>query len=186
MARLEVITGPMYSGKSEELMRRMRRAQIAGKKVRVFKPAIDDRYEIDKIVSHDGTTFDCIPVHTSGVDMLNLSKGFDIIGVDEAQFFGYKFQEVARVLLNRGVVLILAGLDMTYRREPFASFPYFLAVADTVDKLSAVCHKCGEDAMFTQRLVDGEPAAFTEPTILIGAQDSYEARCRNCFEVGRE
>lgn len=181
---LEVITGPMYSGKTEEMIRLLRRAQIAGKKVVAFKPAIDNRYDVDRISSHNGTTFESIPVHESGMEILNLSKGAEVIGIDEAQFFGYKLQEVVQVLLNRRKHVILSGLNMTYRAEPWAGFPYFLALAERIYKLDAVCVRCGTDANFTQRLIDGKPAPFEGPTVLVGALESYEARCRECFEKG--
>lgn len=178
---LEVITGPMYSGKTEEMIRLLRRAQIAGRKVVAFKPAIDNRFDIEHISSHNGTTFDCIPIGHP-YELTRLSKGYDVIGVDEAQFFDYKLQEAVRILLDRRKHVILSGLNMTYRAEPWSGFPYFMATAEKVIKLDAVCHRCGADANFTQRLIDGKPAPFDGPTVLVGATEAYEARCRECFE----
>lgn len=185
MGRLEVICGPMFSGKSEELIRRLRRSEIAGKKVIAFKPIIDDRYEIEYIKSHDGTQFQCIPIWHSGIEITMLSRGYDVIGIDEVQFFDYKLQKVVKILLeDRETTVIMSGLDTTFRREPWKSFPYFMAIADRIDKLSAVCHKCGQDAVCTQRLIDGEPAPFEGPTVQVGALDSYEARCKQCYQPG--
>jgi thymidine kinase len=181
---LEVICGPMYCGKSEELMRRLRRLQIAGKKVVAVKPVIDSRYEIEYIQSHNGTQFECFPIHESGLDLLKLSRGFDVVGIDEAQFFDYKLQEIVKILFDRGKLVILAGLDMTYRQEPWKSMPFFMAIANKIDKYPAVCHSCGDDAFYTQRLIDGKPAPFDGPTVVVGGLDSYEARCGRCFERG--
>lgn len=182
--RLEVIAGPMFSGKSEELIRRLRRHQIAGRNVRAFKPQIDNRYEVDRIKSHNGTEFECFPVDLGGREITMLSREHDVIGIDEAQFFDFGLQQIVKILLDRGKTVIMAGLDTTYRHEPWTSFPYFMALADDVQKLAAVCHKCGEDARYTQRLIDGQPASFTGRTIVVGGAEQYEARCANCYEKG--
>jgi len=184
--RLEVIVGPMFSGKSDELIRRLRRAKVGGKKVIAFKPTIDQRYEIKKIMTHDGAAFDCLPC-SHPYELTMHSRGFDVIGIDEVQFFeGYRIQDVIPTLINNGKTIIVSGLDMTYRRQPWINVPWLMAVADRVDKLSAVCHKCGKDAVYTQRLVDGEPASFTGPTVQVGGLETYEARCRECFQEANE
>lgn len=174
----------MFSGKTEELIRRLRRHQIAGRKVIAFKPVIDDRYTTEKISSHNGVQFDCLTV-SHPFELTKLSKGYDVIGLDEAQFFGYEIQEAVTILVEqKGMTVIMAGLDMTFRKQPWPSFPWLFAVADKIDKLTAVCSVCGEDAVFTQRLVDNEPASFEGDTIIVGGTDRYEARCRDCFQEG--
>lgn len=178
--RLEVIVGPMFSGKSEELMRRLRRAQIAGKSVVVFKPQFDKRYKHNRVVSHNGTEMDAILV--SDVTQLRVDAfGYDVVGIDEIQFIEGAVEHVM-LMAARGQVVIVSGLDQTYRREPFGEIPTLLALGDRIDKLSAVCHACGADATLTQRLIDGKPAPFAGPTVQVGGLDSYEARCRKCFE----
>ena len=178
---IEVITGPMYSGKTEELIRRLTRAKIAGRKVMAYKPLIDNRYGSEVLASHSGIKIDCQPVAAAAFIGPN---GFDVIGIDEAQFFDYLLIDTIEYLANNGIQVIVAGLDMTYRKEPFGCMPHLMAIAKSVDKLSAVCHVCGEDAHYTQRLIDGKPAPFSGETILVGAQDSYEARCWYCYEEG--
>ena len=183
MHRLEVICGPMFSEKTTELIRRLRREQIAGRNVVAFKHSLDSRYEADAITSHNGQK---IPSYL--VEYLwqipELTNEFDVVGIDEVQFFEPDGENISAItaLVQKHKRVIVAGLDMTYRREPFGIMPYLLAVADDVAKLRAVCHKCGEDAQYTQRLIDGEPAPFSGPTVQVGALESYEARCKNCFE----
>lgn len=181
MGRLEVITGPMFSGKSEELMRRLRRAQIAGYNVGLFKPLIDSRYKKDKVVSHNGTEMKAHLVE--GNDLPVNTIGFDFVGIDEVQFLDNVVESVQH-MTHRGQIVIVSGLDMTYRAEPFGTMPILLAIAERVDKLTAVCHSCGADATRTQRLVDGKPASFAGPTVQVGGIESYEARCVRCFETG--
>lgn len=181
MGRLEVVTGPMYSGKSEELMRRLRRAQIGGKSVALFKPHLDKRYKHNRVVSHAGREMDAVLVSiasTLPVDAL----GYDVIGIDEVQFIDDALDPI-RHMADRQTVIV-SGLDMTFRREPFGIVPILMAIADRVDKLAAVCHSCGADATLTQRLIDGRPAPFDGPTVQVGGLESYEARCRRCFEAG--
>lgn len=178
--RLEVITGPMFSGKTEELIRRLRREQIGQKNVILFKPAIDTRYGED-VKTHDGISFPATVCEDSLFSREGKFK--DVIGIDEVQFFDPK-EALADILwlTENDYKVIVSGLDMTYRQEPFGIVPELMAYADSVTKLNAVCHKCGNDAIYTQRLVNGKPASFKGDTIVVGGLDTYEARCRGCFE----
>jgi thymidine kinase len=176
--RIEVICGSMFSGKSEELIRRVRRAQIARQRVAVFKPALDDRYDRRQVASHDGARVEAIAVRESGEIPGRLPEGATVAAIDEAQFLDEGIVDVAQTLATSGVRVIIAGLDMDFRGEPFGAMPRLMALAETVDKLQAICMVCGAPASRTQRLVDGRPAAYTDPIILIGAQEAYEARCR--------
>lgn len=180
---IEVICGPMYSGKTEELIRRLTRAKIANKKVVAYKPKIDNRFGSEVLASHSGIKIVCKPIEIPQSILYNLVD-YDVIGIDEAQFFDFHLLSSIQILAQHGIQVIVAGLDMTYRKEPFGCMPFLLAIAEKVIKLSAVCHVCGDDAIYTQRLMDGKPAPFTGETIQVGAQDSYEARCFNCFEEG--
>jgi thymidine kinase len=181
--QLELICGPMFSGKSEELMRRLRRVGYARKHAILVKPAIDDRYSVDEVVSHEGQRMAARVVRVPDA-ILQLAADADVVGVDEGQFLDDSLIDVCEELIARGIRVVIAGLDMDYRQQPFGPMPRLLAMADEVAKLKAVCHSCGEGAMFTQRLVDGEPAPFSGETVVIGGLDSYEARCRSCFEPG--
>lgn len=183
---IEVITGVMFSGKSEELIRRLRRALIAGKRVQVFKSALDDRYRgIEQVSSHEGASVDAVPV-TSALELARLvHPTTQVIGVDEAQFLDEGVVEVISALADRGARVIVAGTDMDFRGEPFGPMPRLLTLAESVDKLHAICVVCGSPATRNQRLVDGEPAPFDAPTIQVGGAESYEARCRHCHEVPR-
>lgn len=183
---LEVIAGPMFSGKSEELIRRVKRVLIAGQKVRVFKPKLDDRYHASDVVSHDGERVQAEPVAGSS-EMQSRLQGEDVqvVAVDEAQFFDDGLPELLEELAANGVRVIVAGLDMDFRGEPFGVMPTLMARAEFVEKLSAVCVRCGRAATRTQRLVDGKPARYDEPVILVGASEAYEPRCRACHEVPR-
>ena len=183
---LEVIAGPMFSGKSEELIRRVKRVLIAGQKVRVFKPKLDDRYHASDVVSHDGERVRAEPVAGSS-EMQSRLQGEDVqvVAVDEAQFFDDGLPELLEELAANGVRVIVAGLDMDFRGEPFGVMPTLMARAEFVEKLSAVCVRCGRAATRTQRLVDGKPARYDEPVILVGAAEAYEPRCRACHEVLR-
>jgi thymidine kinase len=179
---IEVICGPMFSGKSEELIRRLTRAKIAQKQVRAFKPQIDDRYGATRISSLSGSSFQCISVDRGDI-IENLSGvDTDVVGIDEIQFFDEDVISAIHHLSDTWRKhVIVSGLDMTYRREPFGVVPHLLAIADNITKLSAVCHKCGKDAIYTQRLIDGEPAPLDAPTVQVGGLDTYEARCQNCY-----
>ena len=180
---LEVICGPMFSGKSEEMIRRLRRAEIAGQRVVIFKPQIDDRYDAVDVVSHAGARMRAVPV-SSVSEVVEHAKGFDVIGIDEVQFFEPVIVSRALELADGGARVVVAGLDQDFRRLPFGPIPDLLSYAEFVDKLQAVCHRCGGPATTTQRLVDGQPAPYSGETVLVGAAEQYEARCRDCHEPG--
>ena len=180
---LEVICGPMFSGKSEEMIRRLRRAEIAGQRVVIFKPRIDDRYDATDIVSHAGARMQAVPV-ASVSEIAEHSQGYEVVGIDEAQFLGEGVVATALDLADRGVRVVVAGLDQDFRRLPFGPMPELLTHAEFVDKLQAVCHRCGGPATTTQRLVDGQPAPYSGDTVVVGAAEQYEARCRVCHEAG--
>jgi thymidine kinase len=182
---LEVVCGPMFSGKSEELIRRLRRAEIAGLRALIVKPAIDDRYDVGHVVSHGGSKMRAVTASTSA-DVRRLAWEYEAVGVDEVQFFDDGIVGTITDLVDRGARIVAAGLAQDFRGLPFGSMPTLLALADYVDKLEAVCHRCGGPATLTQRLVDGKPAPFSGETVQIGALDSYEARCRACYEPGLE
>ena len=183
---LEVIAGPMFSGKSEELIRRVKRVLIAGQQVRVFKPRLDDRYDASDVVSHDGERVRAEPVADSAELRQRLEgTSVQVVAVDEAQFFDQGLPDLLEELAERGVRVIVAGLDQDFRGEPFGIMPTLLARAEFVEKLSAVCVRCGRAATRTQRLIDGKPARYDEPVILVGAAEAYEPRCRACHEVVR-
>jgi thymidine kinase len=182
---IEVICGSMFSGKTEEMIRRMRRARIAKQKVQVFKPVIDNRYSIEKVASHNGVDHEALPVGTSADIMRSIDLDSTVIGIDEVQFFDMDVIHVARQLADRGVRVIAAGLDMDFRGEPFGPMPQLMAEAEHVDKLQAICVVCGKAASRTQRLIDGKPARYDDPLIVIGGSESYEARCREHHEVPR-
>jgi thymidine kinase len=175
-AGLEVICGPMFSGKSEELIRRLRRAQIARQRVQVFKPAIDDRYSSDRIVSHSELSLGAIVVRNSDDVLKRLDDRVEVVGIDEVQFFDAAILAICERLANMGKRVIVAGLDLDYRGIPFEPVPQLMAVADHVTKMMAVCTRCGAPASRTQRLV------ASDDRIVVGAADAYEARCRRCFE----
>lgn len=188
MSSLTVICGPMYSGKSEELIRLLRRAAIGNKTTVLLRPDIDHRYHKKDLVSHAGITHKAHPIEPVAEQIFANGQFFDVVGVDEIQFFsmheGNTVEEMITWLLDMGKEIVVSGLDMTFRREPFGCIPNLMAMADKVLKLDAVCHKCGGTANLTQRLVDGKPASFDGPTIKVGGTESYEARCRICFETG--
>ncbi len=183
---IEVVTGSMFSGKTDELIRRLRRATIARQKVQVFKPVIDKRYHVDKVASHAGTVFSALPVNCSADIYQALEADTSVVGIDEAQFFDEGIVEVAQTLADRGIRVLVAGLDTDFRGEPFGVMPTFLAIAEQVDKLNAICMVCGEAASRTQRLVNGKPARYNDPVVIVGASEMYEARCRTHHEVPRE
>ena len=176
--RIEVVCGSMFSGKSEELIRRVRRAQIARQRVQVFKPALDDRFDRRQVASHDGARVEAMPVRGSREILEYLESATTVVAIDEAQFLDRDIIEVAETLADRGMRVIVAGLDMDFRGEPFGAMPEILALAEMVDKLQAICMVCGAPASRTQRLVNGRPAQYTDPIIMLGAQEAYEARCR--------
>ncbi|HLQ71205.1 MAG TPA: thymidine kinase [Bacillota bacterium] len=180
---VEVICGSMFSGKSEELIRRVRRATYGHLSVRVFKPAIDTRYEDEAVVSHNGSTTIARPVNASKEILKYIDDNVDLIGIDEAQFFDDEIIDVADELANRGIRVIAAGLDTDFRGEPFGAMPALMSISEAVTKLNAICPVCGSPASRTQRLIDGKPASYDDPIILVGASESYEPRCRHHHEV---
>jgi len=180
---LEVICGSMFSGKSEELIRRVRRAQFAKQKVQVFKPALDNRYSEEAVVSHNGTSVTCKPVKSAQEILAELLEQTEVVAIDEIQFFENDIIDVVTTLANRGHRVIVAGLDQDFRGEPFGPVPALMSIAELVTKLQAVCSVCGSPASRTQRLIDGKPASYDDPIILVGASESYEARCRHHHEV---
>jgi len=186
VGQVEVICGSMFCGKTDELIRRLRRATIARQKVQVFKPAIDNRYETIKVTSHAGSMFDASPIN-SAVQIFEMTEAdTTVVGIDEAQFFDDEIVQVVERLADRGVRVIVAGLDMNFKGEPFGCMPVLMAKAERVDKLQAICMVCGEPASRTQRLVNGKPAKYDDPVIIVGASELYEARCRLHHEVPKE
>jgi thymidine kinase len=179
---LEVVCGPMFSGKSEELIRRLRRAEIAGQRTLIVKPKIDNRYDIAHVVSHAGAKMRAVAVE-SPADIPGLVEDYDVIGVDEVQFFPPEIVLILDGLVEKGMRVICSGLDQDFRGFPFGPMPELLARAELVDKLQAVCHRCAGPATMTQRLVDGYPAPADGATIVVGALEQYEARCRSCHEL---
>lgn len=180
---VELICGSMFSGKSEELIRRVRRATFANQNVLVFKPAIDDRYDDTAVVSHNGASTIAIPIVNSEEILDHLPADIDIVGIDEVQFFDEHVTDIVEELANRGIRVITAGLDTDFRGEPFGPVPKLMALSESVTKLNAICPVCGSPASRTQRLIDGRPASYDDPVILVGASESYEPRCRHHHEV---
>ncbi len=183
--RLEVITGPMFCGKTDELLRRLRRAIIAKQKIQVFKPGFDVRYSSEKVTSHAGNEYNASPVESISDVLTLLEDDVTLVAIDEAQFFGEEIIDVVQALVDKGLRVIVGGLDMDFRGEPFGQMPVLLAQAEFVDKLHAICMVCGEEATRTQRLVDGKPAYYDDPIIIVGASEMYEARCRIHHQVPR-
>lgn len=181
---IEVITGSMYAGKTEELIRRIKRIEYAKKNVLVFKPKIDDRYSANDIVSHSNNRIDSIVVKDPQ-DILRFVKNKKLyaVAIDEAQFFKEGLISVCEHLANQGLRVIIAGLDKDFRGEPFGIMPQLLARAEYVTKLNAICQVCGAPATRTQRLINGQPAHYNDPIIKVGAKEQYEARCRHCHIV---
>jgi thymidine kinase len=183
---IEVVCGSMFSGKTEELIRRVRRARIAKQNVQVFKPAIDTRYTVEAVTSHNGLGVEAVPVQSAAeIDRL-IQSDTNVVAIDEVQFFGGEVTELCHRLAEGGVRVIVAGLDMDFRGEPFGPMPALMAQAESVEKLQAICVVCGQPASRTQRLINGKPAAYDDPVILVGGSESYEARCRKCHQVPRK
>jgi thymidine kinase len=181
---IEVVAGVMFSGKSEELIRRVRRGLIARRRVQVFKSHLDERYAgLFRISSHDGAGIDAVPVDSSAEIFRQVALDTQLVAVDEAQFLDDGIVEVATALAERGVRIVLAGTDTDFRGEPFGPMGALMCIAETVDKLQAICVVCGDLACRNQRLVDGRPARYDSPTIMVGGRESYEARCRHCHAV---
>ena len=182
---IEVICGSMFSGKTDELIRRLVRARIAKQKVQVFKPAIDIRYAVEKVTSHAGSNYDALPVEKAAEIRNRLDTDTTVVGIDEAQFFDPEIVQIADELAARGVRVLVAGLDTDFRGEPFGPMPLLMSRAEHVDKLHAICMTCGDEASRTQRLVNGKPARYDDPVVIVGASEMYEARCRLHHEVPR-
>lgn len=186
--RIEVIAGSMFSGKTRELIERVKRAELAGNEIKVFKPDIDDRYEEKHVSSHNGEKVEAEVIDTENGRLEDAFSGVeaDVVAIDEANFFSDKLVEQCHRLANGGARVILSGTDQDFRGEPFEPLPELMAVAERVDKLKAVCTKCGQPATRNQRLINGEPAHVEDPTIMVGADEKYEARCRHCHEVKKD
>ncbi len=188
--KLEVICGSMFSGKTEELMRRLKRAEYAKQRVLTIKHHIDKRYNQvpTAIFSHEGKERNAFIINDSPdgvIKILELAESVDVVGVDEIQFFGPYILNVIHQMIDDGKRVLVAGLDLDFRGEPFGIMPHLMAIADEVAKLKAICVKCGADAHYTQRLVNGNPASYDDPIVLVGASEFYEARCRSCFRITR-
>jgi len=180
---LEVICGSMFSGKSEELIRRLKRSELAKRNVLAFKHSLDDRSTIEYVVSHNGSKIKAIPVEQSELILELTSDSTDVIGIDEIQFFPQNIINVVCSLIEQGKRVLAAGLDLDFRGKPFGPMPLLMAIADNVTKLKAVCICCGNEAHFSQRLVNGKPAQAHDPQIVIGAEEAYQARCRDCYTI---
>ena len=174
---IEVVCGSMFSGKTEELIRRLKRATIANKKVEIFKPEIDVRYDENEVVSHDKNSIMSTPVSHSE-NILLLADGVEVVGIDEAQFFDMELISVCEKLANKGTRVIIAGLDMDFKGKPFGPMPHLLAIADYITKVHAICVPCGDIAMYSFRKVSNDK------TVMLGELESYEPRCRKCYEDG--
>lgn len=185
LGALIVVCGSMYAGKSEELIRLARRALYAKKRVQVFKPAVDDRYHASMVVTHMGVQHEAAPVRTASDLKKAVLPETEVVCIEEVQFFDPSIVELCVGWADSGKQVICAGLDQDFRRQPFGPMAQLLAAADEVIKLRAICMKCGAPASHTYRMVDGKPAHWDDPIVLIGATESYEARCRNCFEIRR-
>jgi len=180
---IEVITGPMFAGKTEELIRRIRRLQYAKQNIIVFKPAIDDRYASNEVVSHNDSRTQSINITKASEIMRYVTLDTNVVAIDEIQFLDEEAVEICEYLADHGVRVIVSGLDRDFRGEPFSFMPKLLSIAEYVTKLSAICVKCHTPATRTQRIINGKPARYDDPIILVGAKDSYEARCRDCHEI---
>ena len=180
---ITVVCGSMFAGKSEELIRLARRSLYAKKKVQVFKPSIDTRYDETMVVTHMGVKHEAVPVRNVADLRSKIDKDAEVILIEEAQFFDPSLVPLVVGLADKGREVICAGLDQDFRREPFGPMPQLLAVADQVIKLRAICMSCGAPASHTYRVIDGKPAHWDDPVVLIGATEAYEARCRACFKI---
>ncbi|MGB4984734.1 MAG: thymidine kinase [Erysipelotrichaceae bacterium] len=180
---IEVICGCMFAGKTEELIRRIKVLEYAKKKIVVFKPKIDNRYDDTKVSSHAGSKVDSFAISNASEILHYIDDSVDVIAIDEVQFFDNNIIDVCNYLANKGKRVMVAGLDMDFRGEPFSVMPTLLTQAEFVTKLTAVCQICGAPATRTQRIINGQPADYNDPIVLVGASESYEARCRHCHEV---
>ncbi|OGB84656.1 thymidine kinase [candidate division TM6 bacterium RIFCSPHIGHO2_12_FULL_32_22] len=182
---LEVVCGSMFSGKSEELIRRLKRAEIAKMNVIAFKHSLDDRKTTEHVISHNGTKIKAFAVHDSNEILKLAHDQIEVVGIDEVQFFPKDVIKIICKLIEDGKKVIVGGLDLDFRGIPFGPMPILMAIADKVTKLKAICIECGKDAQFSQRLVNGEPAKHNDPIILVGAEECYQARCRGCFVIDK-
>ncbi len=182
---VEVVAGSMFSGKTDELIRRLRRARIARQEVRVFRPSIDTRYGTGKLTSHAGSEFEATSVAASDEIIPLVDDSITVVGIDEAQFFDARIISVVQAMAENGLRVIVAGLDTDFRGEPFGPMPVLMAQAERVDKLHAICMVCGGPASRTQRLIDGKPARYDDPVVVVGASELYEARCREHHQISR-
>ena len=181
---IELICGSMFSGKTEELLRRVRRSEIARRRIQLFKPHIDHRHGHERVASHNGISrSDAIALENAASLLDVVQPDVDVVAIDEVQFFDRAIAAVCQELADRGIQVIAAGLDQDFRGDPFGPMPLLMALSERVDKLNAICVRCGASASRTQRLIDGEPARYDEPVILVGGSESYEARCRTCHDV---
>lgn len=181
--RIELITGCMFAGKTEEFIRRITRLKFAKHEVMVFKPVIDDRYSVNEVISHMRLSIPAVAVNESKEILEKLTPNTTVIGVDEVQFFDEQIVEVLEKIANQGIVVIVNGLDKDFKNDPFLNVEKLMIYADFVKKLHAICVKCGNLANRTQRLVNGNPACRTDQVVLIGEKDKYEARCRHCHQI---
>lgn len=182
---IEVITGPMFAGKTEELLRRVKRLEYAKQNIVVFKPLIDNRYAENEVVSHNKNRTRSVNISQAKEIFEYVDKNTDVVAIDEIQFLDEEAVRICEFLADKGIRVIVSGLDREFRGEPFSFMPKLLAIAEYVTKLTAVCVKCGVPATRTQRIVNGKPARYNDPIVLIGAEESYEARCRKCHKVYR-
>ena len=180
---IEVISGCMFAGKTEELIRRINVLSYAKKNIIVFKPKIDNRYSDSEIVSHSGAKVPCLVVEKAQDILKKIEADTEVVAIDEVQFFDKDIVEVCEYLADKGIRVMVAGLDKDFRGESFGVMPELLTRAEFVTKLTAVCAKCGAPATRTQRLVNGKPAGFEDPIVMVGADESYEPRCRHCHQV---
>lgn len=182
---LEVVCGSMFSGKSEELIRILKRSEIAKKNVIAFKHSLDDRKTTEYVISHSGNKIKAYATTDLHEIKKLVTEHIDIVGIDEVQFYDKEIINVICSFLEQGKRVVVAGLDLDFRGIPFGPMPVLMAIADKINKLKAICIECGTDAQFSQRLVNGKPAKFDDPVILVGAEECYQARCRGCFIIDR-
>ena len=180
---IEVICGCMFAGKTEELIRRINVLSYARKNILVFKPKIDDRYSTTEIASHAGSKVPCIVISEAKEILDHVNYDTDVVAIDEVQFFDEDVVDICEYLADSGLRVMVAGLDKDFRGEPFGVLPDLLTRAEFVTKLTAVCAKCGAPATRTQRIINGKPASFNDPIVLVGAKEAYEPRCRHCHEI---
>jgi len=183
---IEVICGPMFAGKTEELLRRVKRLEYARKNIVVFKPIIDNRYSENEVVSHNNNRTKSVNISHARQIFTHIDANTDVVAIDEIQFLDEEAVPICEHLAEQGIRVIVSGLDRDFRGEPFSFMPKLLAISEYVTKLTAICVKCGIPATRTPRIVNGKPARYDDPIVLIGAEESYEARCRSCHKVYRK